>query len=162
MRSAILAGLSALLMLGPPAVAAPNAKARLEGLDALRTQYVLKSASFSPADREQAMAMVEGLERRADNLPDVDLLVGVLRVIASAHNGHDSLGGKEAAAPPARLPVHMIWFADGLFIARAGPQYVDLLGAKVTAIDGVAPEPLLKRLNEASGGIPDSVRQDAT
>ena len=162
MKTAILTVLAALLVLGHPAAAATDAKARLEDLAALRSQYVDKTRSFTPAGREKALAVIDGLERRADGLSDTDLLVGVLRVIALAHNAHDSLSGAAVAAPPARLPIHLIWFADALVVARADARNADLLGARVIALDGVDPARLLERLEGVSSGVPDYIRWNAT
>jgi hypothetical protein len=130
-----------------------GAATRLEDLARAKTGYVLKSKAFTKAGREAALALIAQMERKASSLSDADFLLGMMRVTALAANGHDCVDeGDRAWLPATRLPLHLIWFADGLVVARAAPQESDLLGARVTAIEGLAPDRLLAALRPLSGG----------
>ena len=133
--------------------AASVAADRIADLEIAKSQYVLKSRSFTPASRKAALALIDRLERKAGTLSNAEFLAGALEVTALAQNAHDSLDlGPGAWMPPARLPFRMIWFPDGIVVARAAPAQSDLLGARVMRVEGLSPAELLARLRPLSGG----------
>ena len=125
--------------------AAPS-QVQLEDLEFARTEYVMKSKAFSTADRRQALAYIDSLEAPSSVMSHEQFLLAVLRIVAYAHNAHDSFDFADGWVPPTRLPLRMIWFADALVIARAAPEYGALLGARVERINGATPSELLIRL----------------
>jgi hypothetical protein len=54
---------------------------------------------------------------------------------ALADNGHSKVENERSAAP-LELPVRVAAFSDGLYIMRATEINADLLGSRMTAIDG--------------------------
>src|SRR5258705_5304862 len=128
--------------------------AQLEDLAFARTAYVEKTGALSPADRESARKLVRRMERSAGSLSSEEFAVGIMRIAALAHNAHDAFDfGDGAWLPAKRAPLRMLWFGDALLVARAGPEYADLLGAQIEQIEGRAPAALLERLAVVSGGI---------
>lgn len=125
--------------------AAPS-QMQIEDLEFTRTDYVMKSKAFSAEDRRQALAYIDGVEARSGVMSNEEFLLAVLRIVAYAHNAHDSFDDAGGWVPPTRLPLRMIWFADALVIARAAPEYGELLGARVKRINGATPSELLTRL----------------
>jgi hypothetical protein len=115
---------------------------------------VEKTGALSPADREAARKLMRRMERKAGSLSNEEFAVGVMRIAALARNAHDSFDfGAAAWLPAKRAPLRMLWFGDALLVARTGPEYADLLGARVEEIEGREPAALLERLAVVSGGI---------
>lgn len=136
---------------------------RLEDLAYAREHYVLVSHAFSSSAREQALTLIRNLEQHADTLSNAEFLVGIARLTALAQNAHDNLNvGEGGWLPEKRLPFRLIWFPDALVIARAGPPVTDLAGARITAIEGLSPDMLFKRLAELCGGNENFCRWTTT
>ncbi len=109
---------------------------------------------MTPAARERALALLDDAEARAATLSKPALHMRLLEVVALADNGHDTLTfGSDAARPDLRMPYRVGWFADGLVILRAAGAAADLAGARVEAIDGLAPPDLYQRLAPLAGGV---------
>ena len=128
--------------------------AQLDDLEMARTAYVLKSKAFTPEQRKRALSLIDGLKARGGTLSNSEFLVGIGEIAALADNGHDGSvkPGDHAWTPAKRLPMHLIWFPDGLVVARAAPEQCDLLGARVVSIEGLAPAEIFFRLRVLSGG----------
>ena len=135
---------------------------RVEDLEFARKQYVLRSRAFTSASRRRALEYIERLSRRAGALSREKFLVGVMRITAYAHNGHDSFDfGDGAWEPEARLPLRLIAFPDAWIIARAAPEQADLIGARVLRLEGLTSRRILQRLMTVSGGKPEYVMWNA-
>jgi hypothetical protein len=145
-----------LVLLGLPLAAA--AQDYGADLATLRDEYVMKSRAFDHAGRKEALELVASLEARADKLAPPEFLIGLARTTALADNGHDSWHPEEGAwLPEKRAPMRFAWFPDALVVARAGQEQHDLIGARVTALDGVPTDELFRRLRILSGG-PENYR----
>jgi hypothetical protein len=125
----------------------------------LRDDYVRQSRAFTDDTRREALEYVASLEARAGEMTNAEFLIGIARTTALADNGHDAWHPQDDAwLPDRRAPVRFFWFPDALVIARAAPGQQDLVGARVNAIDGHAPETLFGRLRPLAGG-PDNYRR---
>ena len=134
-------------------------KTRRGDLERARAAYVDRSRAFSTAKRLRALRFIDHVERRADSMSPEEFLLTILQIPAFADNGHDVFTDEDDAwYPEARLPLRMIWFPEGWVVARAAPDVADLLGAKVTRIQGFSPAALLARLRRMWGG-PDNYRR---
>ena len=139
--------------------AASDGATRVADLEMARSQYVLRSPAFSPAQRQRALAYIERQKPRVGRMSPEQFLLCVLAIPAYADNGHDVLNTADGAWwPSARLPLRLIWFPDGWVVARAGAEHADLLGARVLAIEGRTSDALFRRLRHLWGG-PDSSRR---
>jgi hypothetical protein len=133
--------------------------ARRGDLEIARTAYVDKSRAFSAAKRLRALRFIDRAEQRADSMRPEEFLLTVLRIPGFADNAHDVFNDEDGAwYPQARLPLRMIWFSEGWVIARAAPEFAELLGARVMRIEGWTASSLLARLRPIWGG-PDSSRR---
>lgn len=154
-RTALLT--ACLLLLQPvPAMAQTTLTAaqKVEDLTVLERQYVARERAFDPAERAAALALIGDLKARAESLSDVDLYLGVLRVVALADNGH-SLGGYSRNATPPNLGLPFIVASmdpDGLLVLRARPGFEDLAGAEVTAVEGRPMPEVMGALGQYFGG----------
>jgi hypothetical protein len=156
----VRAGLFLALALASWAV--PAAEARRADFAALRDDYVQKGRAFTPETRRAALDYLAALEPRADALTNAEFLIAVAKTTALADNGHDSWHPGDGAWLPKRAPLRFFWFPDALVIARAAPAEQDLLGARVTAIDGRSVDELFTRLRPLAGGIDDYRRWNLT
>jgi hypothetical protein len=145
--------------------AAPKSlrEAQLEDLKTAQTEYVLKSKAFTPEGRERALRLIESLKARAGTLSNPEFFVGIGKIAALADNGHDGSAkpGDHAWTPAKRLPLRMIYFPDGLVVARAAREQADLLGARVISIEGLSPNEMFSRLRVLSGGTDNYRSWDA-
>ena len=157
---AVRAGL--LLALALVSATAPARDAHRADLAVLRDDYVQKGRAFTPETRRAALEHLALLEPRADSLTRAELLIAVAKTTALADNGHDSWHPGVGAWLPKRAPFRLFWFPDALVIARAAPSELDLLGARVTAIDGHSVDELFARLRPLAGGIDDYRRWNLT
>jgi hypothetical protein len=79
-------------------------------------------------------------------LTDAEVLLRLMKLIASAHVGHNRIQIPSGMGFANRLPVNFHWFADGLAVSAATEEWASTLGARVLAIGGVEPEHLLRVL----------------
>ena len=158
MRARRCAAAMLLAAMGSVAAASDGAT-RVDDLEIARSQYVLRSPAFSPAQRQRALAYIERQKPRVGRMTPEQFLLCVLAIPAYADNGHDVLNTAEGAWwPSARLPLRLIWFPEAWVVARAGAEHADLLGARVLAIEGRSSEAVFRRLRHLWGG-PDSSRR---
>jgi hypothetical protein len=128
-------------------------------LAVLRDAYVMKSRAFTDETRKAALAEVASLEARAASLAPAEFLLGIARVTALADNGHDGWHPGDASwLPERRAPMRFFSFPDALVVAHAAPGQQDLIGARVTAIDGVPIDEVFQRLFALAGG-PENYRR---
>lgn len=131
---------ASLALFGMTAAAASDVwltrEAQLQDLQAVRTQYLPKEMAYTPATRALAELLLDRMEKRAGTMSAVQFEVGLSQLGALADNAHSGLRRVEAKA---RLPLRMLWFPDGLIIARATGPASDLAGARVIKIEGRSP-----------------------
>lgn len=127
--------------------------AQLADLAVVRDEYLPKELAYTPATRALALAKLRELEARAGTLSDAGLLVGLAQIGALTDNAHSGVRYRDPRAlPAARLPLRLLWFPDALIIARATGEAADLAGARVLAIEGLAPDALYERTKSLQGG----------
>jgi hypothetical protein len=99
-------------------------------------------APFRSISKRRFEAEVDGLAARAATFSRDELLVGVLRIIASLgpRNGHTGLfpGDPGNVRPLHLYPLRLYRFADGVFVVDAADQ--GLVGRRLVAIDGTPVE----------------------
>lgn len=68
-------------------------------------------------------------------LEDYEIVVALMELVASIGDSHTRLNADQTGILH-RLPVKMEWFIDGLFITATTSEHVDILGKRVTGIEG--------------------------
>jgi hypothetical protein len=135
-----------------PAPTDPAADRRAD-LEFARSAYVDKSMAFTPAGRRAALDFIAEAIPRVGTMSAAEYLLALARIAAFADNAHDVFGGGDDSWwPDTRLPLRLVWFPDGLLIARAAPEQASLLGARITRVEDLAPDDLLERLHAVCGG----------
>jgi hypothetical protein len=110
--------------------------------------------SFSSAARTAFDAELDRLEAGAGTLSRGALEMGLARAFALADNAHTSVRGVAYGRTLRSAPVRLAWFGNDLHIIMADPANAPLLGARVLAIGGIAPDRLSQRLRAFVGGPP--------
>jgi hypothetical protein len=107
--------------------------------------------SFSSAARSQARARIAALQELEEALPPAKFRMELSAIVALADNAHSQLysgpGGRANL-----IPIRAHAFSDGVFVLRADPDDADLLGARVTQIEGRPVEDVIEALLSYRGG----------
>src|SRR5262249_18283816 len=93
----------------------------------------IKRKHFDPyrqGTREQMADFVRKLDEDIPKLNDEQIMVGFVKLMKMAGDGHTSI----RPAIHKGAPVGFYLFEEGLYVTAAMPSYADLLGAKVVKI----------------------------
>jgi hypothetical protein len=115
-------------------------------------RYLQVDQSYSPEARLQAIRLLHEYQTKAGSLSPAQFDLAVSRMVALADNGHSAVYKGSLSRRNNRLPCRFYHFSDGYYIIRAEPACRSLLGAKVTAVDGIAVDTVVDRMFEYSGG----------
>ena len=139
----------------PPQIsgAKPNdaADAQRQDLDALKALVKLDRA-FSPESAKDFADKIEALKAEAGQMTAIRFDLEVAGLVALANNFDTEFDESGVRLRLKRLPIRMAPFADGVFIVKATAPFAALLGARVTAIGGVAIENAISRFDSYHGG----------
>jgi hypothetical protein len=114
-------------------------------------QLIALDRSFAQKDRAEANRRLDTLEVLSTVLDPPHLRVSLMQIDALADNGHSRVEYGRGAEP-LELPVRVSAFSDGLYIMRATDINADLLGSRVTAIDGQPIDEVMAKLEQLRGG----------
>lgn len=135
----------------------PNYPAAVSSLDAQRQdiryfrELLAMDRSFAPASRAEANRRIDALEASGTVLDGPHIRVRLMQIDALADNGHSRVENVPGAAPM-ELPVRVVAFSDGLYVMRATDSNADLLGGRVTAVDGQSIDAVMSKLEHLRGG----------
>jgi len=96
-----------------------------------------------------AAAFDEAVEEFYKGIPqmqDHEVLVGFGRIIGMFKYGHTRVGFHESPVAYHKLPINLYQFPDGLYITGAHKDYASVVGAKITAIEGMPTKEALKAI----------------
>jgi hypothetical protein len=114
-------------------------------------ELIALDRSFAPAGRIEANRRLDALEALGTALDRPHFRASLMKIDALADNGHSRVENERSAAPR-ELPVRVAAFSDGLYIMRATEINADLLGGRVTAIDGQSIDAVMNKLEQLRGG----------
>lgn len=89
---------------------------------------------------------VDSFHDAIPKMQDHEILVGFAKIVGMFKYGHTRVGFREGPVPYHKLPLNLYQFPDGLYIIGAHKNYTDLVGAKVTAVEGMPIEDVLKAI----------------
>jgi hypothetical protein len=142
-----------------PAAPKQNHPAAANALEAQRQdlryfrQLIALDRSFGPTGRTEAIRRLDALETLGTVLDRPHFQVALMQIDALADNGHSGIEN-EGNAGRLELPVRLAAFSDGLYIMRATETNADLLGGRVTMVDGQSIEAIMTKLEQLRGGTP--------
>lgn len=142
----------------PPAPAAHYAEAgnalelQRQDLEYFELLIALDRA-FSIEARLEATRRIEALKLQTSVLDGAHFRGALMEIDALADNGHSEVSNDHEGSPQ-ELPIRVAEFPEGLFVMRATEPNADLLGGRVTAVDGQLIETVISRLALLRGGAP--------
>lgn len=107
--------------------------------------------AFTPAARAEAGKRLAELARSGAVLDRGHMRVALMEIAALADNGHTGVNSKKPSRAKI-LPIRLTAFRDGIHVMRAERANADLLGDRVTAIDGHPVGAVLTALERIRGG----------
>ena len=86
---------------------------------------------------------VAALESDVPNLSDGEMILRLMKIVASAHIAHNRVVPPLSSGFVSRVPLSFQWFSDGLAVSAASADYRAALGARVLTMGGKTPEEVL-------------------
>ncbi|CAN5275943.1 peptidase S41 [soil metagenome] len=114
----------------------PSTEHRLADLAAFRTRFLAKDRSYTPAARTEAERRLAVLEGQAPTVSQPAFELELARIVALADNGHSHYVFHSISRYYNRVPLRLTVFGEDFYVLRAVAADADLLGARLTAIDG--------------------------
>jgi hypothetical protein len=93
--------------------------------------FLERDRSFSPEARHHFRETIANLQSTLQDKTDEQIIVELAKAIALAGNAHTRLYILRNRSELRRYPIRVWWFADGLYVVRATPEYSELLGKRV-------------------------------
>jgi hypothetical protein len=120
-----------------------------EDLTYLRDVFGAKDKSFDARGRAEFNTFVTDTIAHVDSLDPPQFALAVARAVAIPHNTHT------VAYPQAffhSLPLRLWWFADGLYVVKAHPDFANLIGARIEKFGELTPQEASRRLRPYLSG----------
>ena len=118
----------------------------------LRDEFLKLDKSFTPETSQEFLDILNHLYDQVPSLSDNEIIVGITRAAATSGNGHTRAYLMRNGNYLRWLPIRYHWFSDGLFVVRTTEEYSQTLGARVLAINGKAPEVLMRQMRDVIPG----------
>jgi hypothetical protein len=114
-----------------------------------RSNTADRQVSRAAYTRAEFAAIVAKLIADVPSLTDRQIEIALFRLVAALGDGHTEIEGSRTRIEFAMtLPLGFYVFDDGLYVISAAPKYRELLGAKVTALDGTPAASALRAIDE--------------
>ncbi len=133
---------------GPPRDAAEGQR---QDLEYFQSYFALEKA-YAPEARARAMELFALEQATVGSQSPEQFDLALARIVALADNGHSRVQPLSLARRHPRLPCRLYRFDDGFRVLRARPACVELLGAKITAIEGRPIEDIADAMYPYFGG----------
>src|SRR6185369_1080849 len=91
-------------------------------------------------------ADMQALESDIPQLSDGEIVLRLMKIIASANVAHNVVQTPIGLGFFSRLPLGVVWYSDGLAIMQASAEYEAALGTRVLRIGDKTPEQVLHEL----------------
>ncbi|MBC8059713.1 MAG: peptidase S41 [Clostridiaceae bacterium] len=116
-----------------------------EDIDYLASQLPKKHANlFFSCKKEDFVKAIETLKNKVPRLPSYEIAVDIAKILATFRDAHTS-----AMLPVSLLlPIEVYWFKEGLYIISASEQYKELEGYRITNVEGLEIQKVLKILGK--------------
>jgi hypothetical protein len=108
-----------------------------EDLEWFRTNVLAVEKSYSPSARAAAERRLIALEASLDRTSTIAFGLELARIAALADNGHSNAFAGSRSRWSNRVPLRLTTFGNEFRVMKAIASHTDLLGAKLTAIDGM-------------------------
>lgn len=119
-----------------------------------RERFMATDKAYSAEARVEAESRLAALEARAGSMSDAAFVLELSRIVALADNGHTRLNAGGRARRFNRVEIRLVPFGEDFHVLWARPEHDDLLGGRLTAIDGYPIDELREAARSLSGGTP--------
>ncbi len=109
---------------------------RLEDIEVFRDEFLSQVISYTAEARAEAERRLAILESQVDTSSDPEFELELARIVALADNGHTHYVSHSISRYYNRVPIRLGVFGEDFYVLRAMESEVDLLGARLIAIDG--------------------------
>ena len=130
---------------------ANEAEARLQDIEYL-AKLLDYDRSFDEAARIEFEQLIASSKQDATTMSLADLYMLGRKATALADNGHTGMNIWPVRGIFNSVGVRYYYFQDGLYVVRALAEYEQLIGGRVTEIDGQPIDTIFTALNAYSGG----------
>lgn len=130
-----------------------SAAARIRDLAAFRDGFMATDIAYSPAARAEAQRRLIVLKNNAGTVSQAYFELELSRIVALADNGHTAVFPFFRAPHFNRIPIRLAAFGEDFYVVRAAPEYADLLGARLVAIDNHPITDLRAASRSLMGGV---------
>jgi hypothetical protein len=104
-----------------------------QDLNFLRTELPKRHKNlFHNITEGEFQTQIGKLKSGLQTMSQEEILVGMMKILASVGDSHTTLGYR----PQQALPLMLYWFKDGIVILNTIPEYKEILYGKITALDG--------------------------
>ncbi|HEX4857601.1 MAG TPA: hypothetical protein VFV17_01205 [Usitatibacteraceae bacterium] len=134
------------------AQAATEAERQREDIAQFRREFFDIDRSYSHAARREGEQRLAELEKTVGTVEPVAFGLALARIAALADNGHTLSFAAPRSRRLERADVRLTPFGDQFYVLRVKAENADLLGARLTSIDGVPMDALRKLYRSLSGG----------
>ena len=134
------------------------AEARRQDLQQLSLFFELER-SWTERSLDSAQSAHAQLMDRAPAMTDAEFELAVARIVALADNAHTKVREYNRTPRYNRLPIRGYWFANGYHVIRAYQGFEQLLGNKITHIDGISMERIVDELQQYIAGPAGTFRK---
>jgi hypothetical protein len=105
-----------------------------QDLDFLAVELPKKHKNlFHNISETEFRTQIEEFQKKLPSMDQDEILVGLMKILASVGDSHTTLGYR----PQKALPLMLYWFKDGIGILNTTAEYQDILHGKITAIAGM-------------------------
>jgi len=102
-----------------------------------------KNLFFSISEKEYQRRLAQ-IKAELPQLSDLEVEIELRRVLADVGDAHTALGWKLEEL----YPLDFNWFAEGVFVMAAAPEHADLIGRRLTAVNGTSVSIIKEKLAE--------------
>src|SRR4051812_29398614 len=152
MRFVLLAVFAPVILSAQPSALTPAQMK--QDLDWFRANVFALEKSYAPAARSDAERRLTALEAAIPRTSPIAFEMEIARIVALADNGHSNVFARSRARWSNRIPLRFTTFGDEFRVLRASPAHAGLLGARLTAIDGVPVAAIRDSGRTLFGGVP--------
>lgn len=130
-----------------------SASARIADIVAFREGFMATDIAYSPTARAEAERRLIRLKNSAATVSQAYFELELSRIVALADNGHTAVFPFLRAPHFNRIPIRLATFGEDFYVVRAAPEYAELLGARLVAIDNHSITELRTASRSLMGGV---------
>jgi len=113
----------------------------LQDIEFFATQFpVLQMDADKLIPPAKFRAEIKGIEDDVPHLPDSEIVLRLIHLVASAGVGHDTVFWLNGPYALHRYPLRFVWLSDGPAVTSAAAEYESALGARILRIGSMTPQ----------------------